>query len=93
MLWCFDYFYLYFYSQFHRTSDSNQKSWMDEVNENTDLLSGSYRVLDPDADFLKQIKPKKIPRFLIYGRDGKLVNPDAPRPSDESINEALNALL
>jgi len=35
----------------------------------------------------------KIPRFLIYGRDGKLVNPDAPRPSDESINEALNALL
>lgn len=26
-------------------------------------------------------------------KNGKLVNPDAPRPSDESINEALNALL
>ena len=75
------------------STDSNQKSWMDKVNENTDLLSGSYRVLDPDADFLKQIKLEKIPRFLIYGRDGKLVNPDAPRPTDESINEALNALL
>ena len=75
------------------STDSNQKSWLDKVNENTDLLSGSYRVLDPDADFLKQIKLEKIPRFLIYGRDGKLVNPDAPRPIDENINEALNALL
>ena len=75
------------------STDSNQKSWLDKVNENADLLSGSYRVLDHDADFLKQIKLEKIPRFLIYSRDGKLVNPDAPRPSDESINEVLNALL
>lgn len=75
------------------STDSNQKSWLDKVHENADLLSGSYRILDADADFLKQIKLEKIPRYLIYDRSGKLVNPDAPRPSDDNIDEVLNSLL
>ena len=31
-----------------------------------------------------------IPRFVLIGRDGKLINGDAPRPSSEEIRPLIN---
>ena len=73
--------------------DTNQKAWLDRVRAQGDMLAGSYRVLDDDADFQKQIKLKSIPRYLIYDRNGKLVDLDAPRPSDAEIESKLVKLL
>ncbi len=75
------------------STDTNRKNWQDAVQQHSDLLAGSYRILDSDADFLKEIRLEKIPRYLIYGRDGKLVNLDAPRPTDKEIDETLMAAL
>lgn len=34
-----------------------------------------------------------IPRFILIGADGKLVAPDAARPSDSNIDEIINAAI
>ena len=73
--------------------DTNQKAWLDKVRERGDMLAGSYRVLDDDADFQKQIKLEKLPRYMIYDRNGKLVDLDAPRPSDDEIENKLISFL
>ena len=75
------------------SSDTSQKRWQDAVRQHSNLLAGSYRILDYGADFLKEIRHEKLPRYLIYGRDGKLVDLDAPRPTDEEIDERLMAAL
>ncbi|SKC64545.1 Redoxin [Bacteroidales bacterium WCE2004] len=75
------------------SSDTSRKSWQEVVRKHSDLLAGSYRILDVDADFLKEIRLERIPRYLIYGRDGKLVDLDAPRPTDKEIDETLMAAL
>lgn len=73
--------------------DTNRKAWLDKVREHSDMLADSYRILDTDVDFLKQIKLDKIPRYLIYDRNGILVDQDAPRPSDEEIERRIMTFL
>lgn len=73
--------------------DTNRKAWLDKVREHSDMLADSYRILDTDVDFLKQIKLDKIPRYLIYDRNGILVDQDAPRPSDEEIERSIMTFL
>ena len=63
------------------------------VQQHADLLNGSCRIMDRDAVFLKEIQLTTIPRFLIYDRNGKLVDPDAPRPSDPAVDAALKRWL
>ena len=39
------------------------------------------------------LKVQGIPRFLIYDKEGRLLNPDAPRPSSQmEIRRILNSL-
>ena len=61
--------------------------------EYSDVFDGSYRIVDPDATFLKEIRLSGIPRYLIFDRDGRLLDPDAIRPSDDSIDNRLRLLL
>lgn len=75
------------------STDTNRKNWQDAVQQHSDLLAGSYRILDFDADFPKEIRLERIPRYLIYGRDGKLVDLDAPRPTDKEIDDRLTSAL
>ena len=72
------------------STDTSRKNWLDSVHEHSDVMSGSYRILDNSADFLKAIRLDKIPRYLIFDRTGKLVDPDAPRPSSEDIENKLS---
>lgn len=74
---------------FFFSSDSYKKA----VQQNADILTGSYRILDSDAVFLKEIQLTKIPRSLIYDRNGKLVDPDALRPADKEVDAALKRWL
>jgi len=46
----------------------------------------------PEA-IIKPYKIAGIPRFILVGKDGKLIFDDAPRPSSEEIRPALNSAL
>lgn len=50
----------------------------------------NYMILNSaDASFISKYKINSIPRYMIFGKDGRILNPDAPRPSDNKINKIL----
>jgi len=48
---------------------------------------------DWDSDFIKAYGINSIPRFIIIGPDGKIVDADAKRPSDPELQVQLDELL
>jgi len=44
-------------------------------------------------DLTTAYKISGIPRFIVIGKDGKVVNPDAPRPSSSDIRKVFDGLL
>lgn len=52
------------------------------------------KILDPkESNFIQQYKITTIPRYMIIDRTGKVMNTDAPRPSDPKIRELFDELL
>lgn len=45
------------------------------------------------SDIAKVYEIKGIPRFMVFGKDGKIVNTDAPRPSDPELKELIDTEL
>lgn len=58
-------------------------------------LGGVQLFADKDwnSEFVKGYKINGIPRFIIIGPDGNIVNADAPRPSSATIYETFDGLL
>lgn len=76
--------------------DDTRAKWLAAVAEcHTGEVGGiNYLVLNArDSKFLKEVQHRRIPHLLLYDREGKLVNPDAPRPGDKRIRDELDKLL
>lgn len=75
--------------------NDRENAWRKEVAScKTDYLGENYMVLNTnESKFLKEINHNLIPRFLIFDRNGYLVNTDAPRAGDTKINDTLNKYL
>ena len=58
-------------------------------------LGGIQLIADKDwtSDFIKAYGITSIPRFILIGPDGKIVDADAKRPSDPGLQTQLDALL
>ena len=46
-----------------------------------------------ESEFAKDYGIKSIPRFILIGPDGKVIDSNAPRPSDRNLRELLERLL
>lgn len=44
-------------------------------------------------EIMKPYKINGIPRFMLFGKDGKVINADAPRPSSSEIKAVIDAAL
>lgn len=44
------------------------------------------------SDFIKAYGVRSIPRFILLDKEGKIVNANAPRPSQQSLKTLLNSL-
>jgi len=55
-------------------------------------LKGVQLFADNDwkSDFIKNFAIDGIPRFILIDTEGKIINADAPRPSDAKLKELLN---
>lgn len=42
------------------------------------------------SEFVTEYRINGIPRFILIAPDGKIISPDAPRPSDEKLIELFN---
>lgn len=76
--------------------NDTRAKWLEAVTEYRTAAEGgiNYLVLNSkDCKFLKEVQNRRIPHLLLYDREGKLVNPDAPRPGDKRIRAELDRLL
>ena len=46
-----------------------------------------------ESEFAKKFKIQSIPRYMIISKDGKVINDNAPRPSDPKLKEIFDELL
>jgi thiol-disulfide isomerase/thioredoxin len=71
----------------------NHDKWKKFVTEKN--LGGVQLMADKDwnSDFIKAFGILSIPRFILIGPDGKVVDADAKRPSDPALTEQLDSLL
>jgi len=85
------------------SKDSNQKSWKNYLKKNP-ALKGIHGIQPPkkdDYDHLKidsnnvmrLYKINGIPRYILIGKDGKIINYNAARPSELVNNKYLDSLL
>lgn len=76
------------------SSDRNESDWKRAVKE-YDLgdIGENYRIISAESKFLTEIKFRYVPRYLIFDTDGRLVNPDAPRPSSSEILNEIDKYI
>ena len=70
--------------------DDSRKAWEKFVQAKQ--LGGIQLHMGEDKSFMEAIRCKGIPRFMLIDRDGKFLNANMPRPSDQKTWEILNVL-
>lgn len=76
--------------------NDTERPWMEQnkkhkLDENSN--SASYLIASPKAEWIKEMQVKTIPRYLLYDKNGKIANANAPSPSDDNIRTSINSLL
>jgi thiol-disulfide isomerase/thioredoxin len=71
--------------------DEKQEPWKNYLEKNPMRGVHLFAGRGFEADIMKYFKVWGIPRYLIIGKDNKLVSPNAPRPGDEAF-EALKGI-
>jgi thiol-disulfide isomerase/thioredoxin len=69
--------------------DETEEPWKKYLDKNPMRGVHVYAGQGFDAEIMKYFKVWGIPRYLIIGKDNKLVTPNAPRPGDEAISKLL----
>ena len=66
--------------------DQDRDAWVKKITEDKPAWE-QYRISSEDTEtkaFFDAIELETIPRFIIVGFEGNIINADAPRPSDEN---------
>ncbi len=66
--------------------DDNQQKWKFEANKSSSVLQ---LIADDKNVFGKSFGIESIPRFMLLGPDGKIINVQMPYPSDPEFEEIL----
>jgi thiol-disulfide isomerase/thioredoxin len=77
------------------STDDNNFPWIKAEKELGISEYTNYRLVNRSnlPVFLKNIDLSSIPRYIILDKEGKIINTDAPRPSDPKIWEIFDKLL
>ncbi|UTA67905.1 TlpA disulfide reductase family protein [Emticicia sp. 21SJ11W-3] len=74
--------------------DDNPVAWQKAIKQIG--LSETHNYLLPkgnDSEIAKKLKIVAIPRYIIMDKEGRVINSDAPRPSDPKIREIFDVML
>jgi thiol-disulfide isomerase/thioredoxin len=76
------------------STDNNKSDWQRaSKEENLDNEANFLFYNSDDAPFTKQFKINTIPRYMLISKDGKMIDADAPRPSDPKLKELIDKHL
>ncbi len=68
--------------------------WQKFIIANNTDISNNYLLINPEKSALiKQYEIDEIPRYMLIGKDEKIMNADAPRPSDPKLKAMLDDLV
>ena len=85
---------VFLYVNLDKTQDLGKKAIAEDNIEGIHLFAGDFSRENP---IVKAFNISGIPRYVIIGKDGKIFDVDAPRPSEDvtptKINEALKMIL
>ncbi len=76
--------------------DKSATSWKKAMDGYKDILNKENSVLIAKSEkdeLLKQINVTTIPRYVLLGKDGKIIHKDAPRPSTPEIQTLIEKYL
>lgn len=72
------------------STDESKADWLKAAAEENLSSSASFLLLNGvKSSFAKENDIKTIPRYLLIGKDGKIINADAPRPSDNKLKAII----
>ncbi len=75
--------------------DDNFDKW-NKATERLEIskLENSLKIVNPQlSTFMKEHKLYSIPRYMIFDKQGVLINDNAPHPSDLTISKVFDALV
>ena len=70
-------------------AEKDKGKWLKMIKDEN--LGGMQLYAGESNEFSKYYKVNAIPRFLVFDKKGKIVNVDAPRPSNPKLKELLLA--
>ncbi|WP_289658888.1 thioredoxin-like domain-containing protein [Flavobacterium panacagri] len=76
--------------------DKSATSWKKAMLQHKDILNTENSLLIAKSEkdeLLKQINVTTIPRYVLLGKDGKIIHKDAPRPSTPEIETLIEKYL
>ncbi len=76
--------------------DKSAASWQKAMSQHQDILNKENSLLIAKSDkdeLLKQINVTTIPRYVLLGKDGKIIHKDTPRPSTPEIETLIEKYL
>ena len=73
--------------------DDDREAWRKAVKDKD--LKGVQLIADKafESQFIQDYSINQIPTFLLIDKEGKIIDPNAPRPSDPQLAEVLKKLL
>ena len=75
------------------SQDDNVSAWEKKMDNDKPAWPNYIFEKNSGKQFLDQMGIHAIPRFLIVGRDGRIIHTDAARPSDKDIKSILDEAL
>ena len=74
--------------------DENKVAWRKAIEfEKLNETLNYQLVTNFESSLAKEFKIQSIPRYVIIGKNGKIINSNAPRPSDPKISKVFDELL
>lgn len=73
------------------SKDKNYSSWIEACKQEKIDSNVSYLLVNPS--FTETLNITGIPHYLLFDRQGYLVDRNAPRPDSEEVRDKIDALL
>jgi thiol-disulfide isomerase/thioredoxin len=71
--------------------DGDQIKWKEFVKDNN--MTWLQLWAKPDSKYFEEYQVEYIPKFVIIDKERKILNANAPRPSDKELKEVLDKIL
>ena len=73
--------------------DQNRNAWLKKLEKDQPEWEQYILSKEEEKQFMSYWGIGGIPRFIMLNKEGRIVQSDAPRPSDEQLIEMINSQL